>query len=111
MLYRNRYLIALYSKKDDLPVGVYDNVEELCDALKCSPSTIRSALSRHQQYFYLIDVFKIEDDAFVETDYSLLAMYQSGALTSRPAGVVADNCGCSRRTIFRKKEVLKNEKL
>lgn len=106
MLYRNRYIIAIYDK-DDFPIGVFDSVAEVCERLKCKRQRVYDALYRKKWSLYLIDVFSVEKDEFSETDMSLLALYQKGLLTDRPVKEIAQEIGCSERTVYRKKEVLK----
>ena len=108
-LHRNRYIIALYSKDNDTLVGVYDNISEMCAALKCTQSGIRSALSRKRQRFHLIDLFKVEKDIFEETDISALCLYELEQMEERKASNLAKEADCSVRTIYRKREVFKSD--
>ena len=77
MFYKNKYLIAVYDKKEDLCIFVCDNLEELNKFLRTKKQSIYSKISREQNnkclifekyIVYLIDIKEKKFDIFNEED-------------------------------------------
>lgn len=107
MLYKNRYLIALYDNNDEVLIGVYDNVQELAKSQNLNISSVKSQISRGNKRFFLIDAFEIVDDCFKEADEQTNKMFRSGELTRLTNRELAKKMGIPERTFYRKKKIKK----
>lgn len=107
MLYKNRYLLALYDNEEHI-VGVYDNVKELAQDRGITIQRVRDMLKMENGHLFLIDAFEITDDCFKDVDEAFKKTIETGQLTKISNKAMADIVGISQRTFYRKKSAIKN---
>lgn len=88
-LYKDRYMIAVYGRDDDVCYGVFDNIEQLQKSAYVNAKRFKGIISRAirlyksfpnimlGKYCYcFIDVFEQHDDCFAEEDKIFLDYYK-----------------------------------
>lgn len=112
MLYKKRYLIAVYDKKD-FCVGVYDNILDFAKIYKLKANSIYCAFKNteteiklRKYTIYFIDTLKVNNDIFADEDKIFKSEFKRDFLSN------SDWCkynNIKERTFYRKKAGVNNE--
>lgn len=110
-LYKNKYLIAVYDKRD-FCIGVYDNLKELRKITKHADLNlaIRSGkISTEKIKIYLINCFEIHNDIFKSEDKQFINFLKTNGIGTNEQKSKWSGIGV--RQFYRRKKILNQKEV